>query len=421
MTVIGNHFTSKGGSGALEGAIQPSLAGGEAKRAAQGAAVNDYVDSLLAANVAAKVVVAGDFNEFQFEEPLRVLTGEQTFANGAITGTGTAVLENLTYRLAANERYSYVFEGNAQQIDHVLVSGALQGGALIDVLHLNRDEFASDHDPVLAQLTVGVATATQMGTAGADTLIGTAGRDQLVGLDGNDRLRGFAGDDVLVGGAGDDTLEGGTGDDRMTGGTGNDTYFVDSTGDVVVELAGEGTDTVKTTLTSYTLGDNVETLQFETTVASSGTGNALNNTLFGGSGNDNLSGLAGDDRLVGGLGDDVLTGGTGRDPLEGGAGAGRFVFATGDFAMIAKPDTIKDFDVNSGDVIDLVGAGATSFIGFGAFTHSAGEVRAQIVGAYTFVYGDGDGDGVADFAIQLSGAQALQADDFILAGSIPAL
>ncbi|WP_374943607.1 Calx-beta domain-containing protein [Sphingomonas sp.] len=421
VTVIGNHFTSKGGSGALEGAIQPSLAGGEAKRAAQAAAVNDYVDSLLAANAGAQVIVAGDFNEFQFEEPLQVLTGAQTFANGAITGTGTAVLENLTYRLAANERYSYVFDGNAQQIDHVLVSAGLQDGALIDVLHLNRDEFASDHDPVLVQLTVGTPIVTQTGTAGAETLTGNDGRDQLAGFEGNDRLRGFGGNDVLFGGAGSDVLEGGTGNDRMEGGGGNDSYFVDATGDTVVELAGEGTDTVKTTLTSYTLGDNVEILQFQTSVDSTGTGNTLNNTLFGGAGDDTLSGLAGDDRLVGGAGNDVLIGGVGRDTLEGGAGADRFVFATGDFATLAKADTIKDFDVNSGDVIDLANAGVTDFIGFGAFTGTAGEVRAQVIGAFTFVYGDVDGDGVADFAIQLTGTQALQADDFVLAGSIPTL
>jgi Ca2+-binding RTX toxin-like protein len=255
---------------------------------------------------------------------------------------------------------------------------------------------------------------TQTGTEGGETLTGDEGRDRLAGLDGNDRLRGFGGNDVLLGGSGNDTLEGGAGSDRMEGGAGNDTYFVDASGDVVVEAAGEGTDTVRTTLAGYTLGDNVEVLQFETAVGSSGTGNALGNTLFGNAGSDTLSGLAGEDRLVGGGGDDVLTGGAGRDTLEGGAGADRFVFATGDFATLAKPDVIRDFDTNSGDVIDLGGAGATSFIGFGAFTGSAGQVRAQVIGGSTFVYGDVDGDGVADFAIQLTGVQMLTGDDFVL-------
>ena len=255
---------------------------------------------------------------------------------------------------------------------------------------------------------------TQAGTGGAETLIGNEGRDQLVGMEGNDRLRGFGGNDVLVGGTGDDTIEGGAGNDRMEGGTGNDAYYVDDTGDVVVEQDGEGIDTVRTTLASYMLGDNVETLQFLTDVNSTGTGNGLNNTLFGAGGNDTLSGLGGNDRLVGGAGDDVLTGGAGQDTLEGGAGADRFVFATGDFGTLTKPDAIKDFDVNSGDVIDLSGAGATSFIGFGAFTGAAGQVRAQVIGAYTFVYGDVDGDGMADFAVQLVGNQALTGNDFVL-------
>jgi predicted extracellular nuclease len=421
ITVVGNHFTSKDGSGELEGAVQPSVAGGEAKRTAQAAIVNDYVDGLLAANPDAKVIVAGDLNEFQFEEPLQVLTGAQTYANGTITGTGTAVLENLTYRLPANERYSYVFDGNAQQIDHVLVSAGLQAGAQIDVLHVNRDEFASDHDPVLVQLTVATPLVTQTGTGGAETLIGNEGRDELVGAGGNDRLRGFGGNDVLFGGEGDDVLEGGAGNDRMQGGAGNDSYFVDATGDVVIESANQGVDTVRTTLASYTLGANVEALQFQTAVASTGFGNALGNNLFGGIAGDTLSGLAGDDRLVGGGGDDVLNGGVGKDVLDGGSGADRFVFATGDFATIAKPDIITDFDVNSGDVIDLREAEMSSFIGSGAFTGTAGEVRSQVRGAYTFVYGDVNGDRVADFAIQLAGVRALSGDDFLLAGSIPAL
>lgn len=218
VTVIGNHFTSKGGSGSLAGAIQPSIAGGEVDRVAQAAVVNDYVDTLLATNPAARIVVAGDLNDFQFEEPLQVLTGNATFAGGTIAAGGTAVLENLTYRLAPNERYSYVFDGNAQQLDHVLVSAGLEAGALIDVVHINRDEFASDHDPVLVQLSVGQLRSVVGGTAGADTLVAPSGN-------GTDRVfDAGAGNDVILGSTGNDLLIGGAGSDYLFGGAQADTF-----------------------------------------------------------------------------------------------------------------------------------------------------------------------------------------------------
>jgi Ca2+-binding RTX toxin-like protein len=118
---------------------------------------------------------------------------------------------------------------------------------------------------------------------------------------------GNALDNTLTGNAGANILNGGAGADTMSGGAGGDTYVVDHPGDIVVEAAGVGADTVQTTLASYTLTDNVETLTFLGTRSFTGTGNALANNILGGSGNDLLDGgidaLA--DRLVGGLGDDT--------------------------------------------------------------------------------------------------------------------
>ena len=91
----------------------------------------------------------------------------------------------------------------------------------------------------------------------------------------------------------------------MAGGAGNDTYVVDSLLDSVIENPGEGTDTVLTTLNSYTLAPNVETLTFTGTGSFSGTGNALANTLNGGAGNDTLDGGLGNDTLSGGAGNDT--------------------------------------------------------------------------------------------------------------------
>ncbi|SHN29960.1 Ca2+-binding protein, RTX toxin-related [Rhizobacter sp. OV335] len=144
-------------------------------------------------------------------------------------------------------------------------------------------------------------------------LTGTANADTLAGGTGNDSLNGAGGNDTLIGNAGNDTLNGGTGNDSMTGGTGDDTYVIDSTTDVIVEALNEGIDTVQSTLTTYTLGSNVENLLLGGTTGLSGIGNDLANLLTGNSGNNALTGGLGNDTLDGGTGNDTLTGGAGDD------------------------------------------------------------------------------------------------------------
>ena len=111
---------------------------------------------------------------------------------------------------------------------------------------------------------------------------------------------------VLVTSSGNDVLNGKAGADTMEGKAGNDSYFVDNAGDLVIEKAGEGTDTVYASTASYILPANVENLVLETNwIAFAGTGNALANRIEGGSGNDILDGGAGADTLIGGGGDDI--------------------------------------------------------------------------------------------------------------------
>jgi Ca2+-binding RTX toxin-like protein len=157
-----------------------------------------------------------------------------------------------------------------------------------------------------------------------DTKSGTNEEDTLKGLGGNDTLLGLGARDTLAGGDGDDSLDGGAGSDRIEGGKGNDT-FVFGVGDTLVELAGQGTDTVRSAVT-VTLAANIENLVLTGTGAADGTGNGGKNKLTGSDGKNKLSGLDGDDTIIGGKGDDTLLGGKGADSLDGGAGKDRFVF-----------------------------------------------------------------------------------------------
>lgn len=175
------------------------------------------------------------------------------------------------------------------------------------------------------------------GSYGNDVIDGGSGNDSLYGDEHNDTLRGGDGNDYLNGGwgwgadaTGADTLDGGNGIDMLVGGQGNDTYIVDTATDTIIENAGEGTDTVKSSVT-FTLGNNVEKLTLTGAAAINGTGNGLNNnltgnnadnTLIGNAGNDTLNGNAGIDTLLGGLGNDIYVVNTTTDIITENAGEG---------------------------------------------------------------------------------------------------
>lgn len=145
---------------------------------------------------------------------------------------------------------------------------------------------------------------TYVGGNGKDTITGLAGNDTLDGADGDDTIDGGVGDDSLTGGAGNDCITGGTGIDTMVGGSGDDSFAVDDPNDVVVEFAGDGSDTIYSSVT-YALPSGVENLTLTGTGNLAGNGNDLANILTGNAGNNILDGSAGDDTMIGGAGDDT--------------------------------------------------------------------------------------------------------------------
>ncbi|MGK5533012.1 lamin tail domain-containing protein [Streptomyces sp. URMC 129] len=140
--VIANHFTSKGGDDPLFGHIQPPQRSSETQRHQQATVVRDFVDDIRAIDPDAAIVVLGDINDFEFSQTTNILT-----AGGALT--------DLPATLPTAERYTYVYEGNSQVLDHILLSPSLAATSYAyDIVHVNS-EFAaqiSDHDPQVVRL-----------------------------------------------------------------------------------------------------------------------------------------------------------------------------------------------------------------------------------------------------------------------------
>lgn len=249
---------------------------------------------------------------------------------------------------------------------------------------------------------------------GNDTLYGVGGNDTLRGGAGNDRLYGGAGLDRLWGGSGNDTLDGGTGADRMTGGAGDDTFVVDNIGDVVVEAAAGGADTVRVNR-SYALPANFESLVLTGGGAIGGSGNAASNRITGNAAANKLAGGAGNDTLSGGLGNDTLSGGGGLDAF-------RFDKAPNSTTNV---DRISDFFAADDrlllDDLAFAGIGPVGALGAGAFRAgvAAGDASDRIV--YDTMAGrlwfdaDGNGAGAAVlFATVAPGTALTTADLFIV-------
>ncbi|MBK1987114.1 calcium-binding protein [Sphaerospermopsis aphanizomenoides BCCUSP55] len=280
------------------------------------------------------------------------------------------------------------------------------------------------------------------GNGVANVIIGNRQNNILDGLNGNDTIYGSFGDDDIDGGndndslfgeVGNDTLTAGAGTDTLTGGVGDDIYYIDLL-DTVVELVGEGSDTVYTN-GSFSTSAEVEFINVTATgtanvILSNSTGtvieinnsNSANNTFTGGSGNDTMNGKVGIDTLRGNDGADTFA--------FGGAG----LTASGSGTTSIRQDIIIDFvsgqdkiqldKTNTfGSIVDTAGSPLTDFAfgNFGASNANMDKSSARIVynldnGALYYnangsTFGAGTGGG---YFATLTGAPALAASDFII-------
>lgn len=282
----------------------------------------------------------------------------------------------LSYSLVDNAGGRFAINATTGQL-------TVANGALLDF------EAASSHNVTVRvtdqgglsrDLTTTIAITDVVEGNPLNPIEGTDRSDFLFGSNGGDEINAGRGSDIIFARDGDDVVDAGLGDDFVDGGSGNDYIFGGQGRDFL--LGGDGNDEID-----------------------GGIGADL---LFGNAGDDRLIGGWGDDSIDGGAGNDIIIGGTGEDILSGGSGADRFVYEVVSDSGVGKGnrDRILDFTRGS-DLIDLsaIDANSTaagnqsfSFIGNSAFHNVAGELRY----ANGILSGDINGDGVADFQIQIS-------------------
>lgn len=143
VIVIANHWNSKSGDTPLFGSIQPPKYDSEGQRKQIAKIVSDFVVDIKTKSPAANVVSLGDFNDYQFADALLIHEGEH--------------MTNMINKVETPDRYTYLYQGNSQVLDHILVTKNLENKTKIDILHINADFTdmagrASDHDPVMVQI-----------------------------------------------------------------------------------------------------------------------------------------------------------------------------------------------------------------------------------------------------------------------------
>jgi Ca2+-binding RTX toxin-like protein len=247
------------------------------------------------------------------------LGGGNEFAN-LITGNGIA--------------NSLVGHGGNDTLDGGAGYDSMEGGDGDDVYVIG-----ALNDVILEAEDAGIDTARVAFSVAASTLytVGSNVENAVLTGTGAVHLAGNALDNRLIGNASANSLNGAAGNDTLAGAAGNDTYIVDTAGDEIVEAAGGGTDSARSTAATFALGANVEHLVL-LGGALAGTGNASANAITGNASANTLDGGAGNDTLTGGLGDDVYVVNTTTDRVVELAGGGvDTIQSTVGFSLAALP------------------------------------------------------------------------------------
>jgi uncharacterized delta-60 repeat protein len=346
LTGLGGNDTLKGGGGAdiLDGGNgNDSLDGGVGADSMLGGAGNDIYVVDNPGDMVSEAAVSG--SDLVKSGITWTLVGSENIENltltgsGAINATGNSLANILTGNGAANILIGWggndtlIGNGGNDTLDGLAGSDSMAGGAGNDTYFVDDiNDAVSEVVDTGSDLVESSVTWTlgayleQLTLIGSDTIMGI-GNDSHNVLTGNGAanwLAGHDGNDTLTGNAGNDTLDGGGGVDSLVGGTGNDIYFVDDSGDVVVELAGGGRDTVKSSI-AWILANNHENLFLTGNAAINATGNGLNNSIMGNANSNVLTGADGADTLSGLGGNDTLDGGMNADSMAGGSGNDTYV------------------------------------------------------------------------------------------------
>jgi len=372
-----------------------------------GSAGNDTLDG----DQGADDMIGGDGNDIYVVDNAQDVVIESSDSPSQID----TVLSSVTWRLGANVENllltgDLTVNGTGNALKNVMTGNAydnlLDGGAGGDLLTGGDGSDSYYVDDAADRV---IETNANRDSGGTDTVysalssytLGANLENLVIDGGGNANAIGNALDNVLYAGAGDNILDGRDGNDTVS-----------------YQFASAGvTAALNTSAQQATGGSGLDTLKFTENL----TGSRFDDTLIGNKGANILRGGDGNDTLSGGAGDDALTGGYGTDTLTGGTGADRYVFEnTREMGVNLLRDVINGFKAAEGDKLDFSaidarpqtdGRDAFVFIGNSAFSDTnTGELRF----ADGVLYGNVNDESGADFEIQLTGVQSLQAADVIV-------
>jgi len=265
------------------------------------------------------------------------------------------------------------------------LSNYLDGGAGIDSFYGNGGNdimVVNFGDRIFENANEGFDTVRALGSAYTLTanahverlMVNSTSSTNSVTLVGNEFTQ------QLLGNNGDNILVGGGGVDSYIGYLGNDIYVTDHASETIIETAGQGYDSIYTSV-SYTIAAGLSIERFVTT-SQAGTaainltgneigqvmgGNAAANVLYGGGGNDSLYGYNGND---------VLDGAQGNDSLFGGAGVDRFIFRES-VGVASGIDRIYDMNSSDNIVVDALAVSGLRSLGANEFRYGTAALDAD--------------------------------------------